>query len=215
MHSIALEATTRELGTKSELKLSRREGLIPVNIYGKSQANSYVSLNQNALKKAFRQGLNESTIIELSIQGKDWKEFTVIKEVQRHPVRGDVMHMDLHLISLDEPISTFVPIEITGQSMGIKMGGHLEHGIRELNIETLPQSIPQSILIDISHLQMGQSIHVDQLTVDSSIKVLTEGKTFVVGIAKPKGMTESEIPGLESSENEPEVIEKGKKPSEV
>ncbi len=211
MQTFKIEVETRDYLSKSEIKKLRKNGLVPAIIYGKSlDKNIMIQLPERALVKAFHEGLSEATIVNLVLKDKKEDYFTVIREIQRHPVTEKLVHIDFLAISMDEPISVEVPIEIVGYAKGMKEGGLLEQPLKSLEIEALPNKIPNSIQVDVTELNIGDSIHVSDLKAED-YKILEDETTVVVRIAEPA--SEEEVT-VENEEVEPEVIEKGKKEAE-
>ena len=130
----------------------------------------------------------------------------MIKEIQRHPVTYDILHVDFHRVSLTEEVTTRVPVELVGESIGVKEGGILEFLLRELEIRCLPTEIPEHIAIDISHMRIGDSLRVGDLKLKEGITVLDDPETVIVLIAAP--VVREEIEEVEEAE-EAEEEEKG------
>ena len=210
MQSFTIAALERSKQNKSALKGHRKQGLIPAILYGKKSGNQMISIKTPDIQKAFREGLMETSLIEIQSPVIEPNSFFIIKDIQRHPVTQNIIHIDFQAISLDETIVTFIPIELVGSAKGVKDGGILEHGLREIEIEALPRDIPKSIQVDINHLLIGQTIHVEDLKLEK-IRVLTDQKAFIVAVSKLRTAEETPVAEVSSAE-EPEVIEKGKKP---
>jgi large subunit ribosomal protein L25 len=118
-----------------------------------------------------------------------------VKELQREPVRGGVVHADLFEIDTTERISVSVPVHLTGIAEGVTMGGLIDHVLREIDLDCLPNAIPDSFEVDVTHLQVGDAIHVSDLTVPEGIHIQTNADLAVVSVVTP------------AVEEEPEVVE--------
>lgn len=212
MQSFTIDALERSKLNKSGLKNQRHDGLIPAILYGKKSANQLISIRKLDIQKAYRQGLTETSLIEIHGKTIEPNSFFIIKDIQRHPVSEDILHFDFQSISLDESLVTFVPIELQGSARGIKDGGILEHGLREIEVEALPRDIPKSIIVDISQLGIGQSIHVENIK-QENVRILTDIKAFIVAVTKLRTAEDTPTTTEAVSTEEPEVIEKGKKPA--
>jgi len=212
MQSYSLNVSSREKGNKSARKNLRKENFVPSICYGEGSENKNISINRLELEKAFRQGFGESSIFNLKFEKDTQDHFAVIKELQIHPLTEKVLHADFMLIDMNKPIHTPIHIEFTGQSVGVKSGGILEHGIREIEVEILPTQIPQFIEVDVSKLDIGQSIHVSDITLENG-KILSPSHSLIAKVDAPK-IADLTAEEEEDSDTEPEVIEKGKKTEE-
>jgi len=154
----------------------------------------------------------ENTIIDMEIEKQDGSKQTytvIVQEIEHHPVSDEIIHIDFHQISLTERIHVRVPVVAVGEPVGVKKGGLLEHMIWEIDIECLPTNIPDAIEVDVSGLDIGDSIHVSEVTPPQGVKILEAPDTalFVVEYAGG-GQAESEEPSAQGAE--PEVVKKRK-----
>jgi large subunit ribosomal protein L25 len=140
-----------------------------------------ITVPEKEISRILRSSENENVLINLSIEGSKKKSRTVlIKEVQHHPVKRSILHVDFNEISMTEKITVEVPVVGQGEPIGVKQdGGVLEHPLREVKLECLPADIPGHIDVDISGLKIGDSIHVKDLKVSDKIKLLTDGETML------------------------------------
>jgi large subunit ribosomal protein L25 len=222
MQELKLKAEIREEKGKEAVKKLRRQGFVPAVVYkGKD------SLDIKILSKDFLNVIHtkagENVIVDLELEGialhkgkaagRSKKPRTVIiKEIQYHPVRGDILHVDFHGISLTEMLTVKVPITVKGEAEGIKEGGVLEHILWEVEVECLPAQIPEKIAVDVSALKIGDSILVADLKAPAEVKILDDPKATVITLAAPQvEKEEEEKPEEELAE--PEVITE-KKPKE-
>ena len=125
--------------------------------------------------------------------GKNKKHNTVLKDVQYHPVTGDCLHVDLHEISLKEKIDTSIHVVYTGTAQGVKEGGIFETILREIDIRALPQDIPEHLEIDITFLEIGNSIHVRDLDASEGIEVLTDPNRTLATVIPPRVLKEEKV----------------------
>lgn len=181
-----LEAQPREeRGSRASRRL-RRAGLIPGIVYGGGDGDG------KAFKvdaRSLRAVLHESSaLIDLKI-GSDDPVPVIVKEQQVHPVRGDVIHVDMLAVRLDEKIHTAVPVELAGveDAPGVRAGGILEHVTRELNIETLPTNIPEVIVVDVSDLDVSVPLHLSDVPAPEGVTFLDDPEeTIIATITPPK-----------------------------
>ena len=179
-----------ETGSRAARRL-RREGLIPGVIYGGDDSTA-IRINARDLRSAL---IASSAVIDLAIEGGTTKP-VIVKDQQLHPVRGEIMHIDLLEVRLDEKIQTVVPLELEGaeEAPGAKEGGVVEHVTRELNIESLPTSIPESIVADVSHMEAAATMHLSELTAPEGVVFLDDPEeTIVATVTIPTEVTEPEI----------------------
>ncbi|MGC8779051.1 MAG: 50S ribosomal protein L25, partial [Candidatus Caldatribacteriaceae bacterium] len=145
-------------------------------------------------------------LLFLSLEGRETRG--IIKEMQRNPVKNEIWHVDFYEVKADQKISLSVPVMVKGEAKGVKEGGILEVMATELEIECLPEAIPEAIVVDVSHLEIGDAIHVRELEVPQGV-VVTESPDEVVVVVTPPEVVE-EVTGGEEETVEPKVIAKGK-----
>ena len=154
----------------------------------------------------------DNTLIELSLG--DTSARALIREIQRHPFKRQILHIDLQEVVAGEEVTVRVPITLIGTAVGVRLnGGIVDHTMRELTISVDPANIPNHIDVDVTDLDLGQSIHVSQLKVPAGVTVLDEEDAAVVVIATPRAAIETVATETEGTSAEPEVI-RAKKPEE-
>lgn len=214
MEKISLKAQLREELGKEAVKKLRRQGLIPAVVYkGKNSLN--IKIVDQEFLHAIQTKAGENVIISLQVEADKKSKGTrdaIIKEIQHHPVKDDILHVDFNEISLTEALTVKVPIAVKGEAEGLKEGGVLEHVLWEIELECLPTEIPENIPVDSSPLKIGDSILVKDLKIPSGIKVLTDPEATVITLAAPRAEEEIEVKPEEEAA-EPEVIME-KKPEE-
>jgi len=212
MEKIDLKAKIREELGKEAVKKLRQQGLIPAVAYkGKNSLN--IKLSSKDFFEVIHTKAGENVIVNLQIESKKPSRTTIIKEIQYRPVKGDILHVDFNEISLTEVLTVKVPIRVKGEAQGIKEGGVLEHALWEVEVECLPTQIPQDFPVDVSPLNIGDSILVKDLQVPLDIKVLTDPGATVISLSAPRVLEEEEAVKPEGEMVEPEVIME-KKPEE-
>jgi len=212
MQKYSLKCERREKSGSAESRRLRRAGFIPCILYSKDLNIPIKVRREDILKLAHTHGL-ENIIIELSLKDEEKSYPALVKEVQYHPVSDDIIHIDFFKISMEEKIVTKVPIELKGEAVGVKKGGVLEFLLRELEIECLVKDLPEKIEVDISDLDIADSIHVGDLELPENLKVLNEEEEVIVTCAAPEEMPVEEEVAPEA-ESEPEVIKEKKKEEE-
>lgn len=213
MARIKLHVTKRrELGSSNVRRL-RNSGIIPGIIYGKGKDPIPIKVNIRDIHGIKGSSIAENILLDLVIKDRS-EEITktvIVKELQKDPIKGDWLHIDFNEISLKERLRTKVPIELTGDAVGVTQGGILEQIMHELEIECLPVDIPSHISVDITNLSIGQTIYVKDVTVSDRITVLTNPQLPIVSVSAPKAEEEVAVAPAEGEPTEPEVIGKGKK----
>ena len=217
MEKIVLNTELREAVGKSVSKKLRKQDIIPAVVYKQGQKTISLQVKATELIHILHTAAGENAIITLKFAppSKDTKT-VLIKDIQYHPIKDDIMHVDFQEISLTEKIKVGVPIVLKGEATGVKAdGGILEHITRELQIECLPTQIPQRIELNVEAMKIGDIIHVKELEVPPEIKILTDLQQAVVSVLQPKAEEEVIAPAEEivaSAEEavEPEVISEKK-----
>jgi len=209
-----LKGLRRERLGKGGARTARREGNIPAVLYGHGEDPVSVNIGARDFDLALRGHKGGNPIVNLSV---DSKEFTaLIRAVQYDPVSHDILHLDFQHISLTETIEVKVSVHLTGLPIGVKDGGGiLETILRELDVRCLPTAIPSSISVDVSHLNIGDSVHVRDANVPD-VTILNELDETIATVVPPTIMEEkpAEEVVTEAATTEPEVIAKGKKDEE-
>ena len=189
---ITLEVKERgadQLGTRNSKRL-RREGLIPGVLYGKS--NKAFVVGERELRVALTGPSGLHAIVDVVIEGAKTPHHAVLKEYQQHPVRGTITHVDFHEVRLDQPIQATVAVQLVGEAPGAKVGGVISQVARELRVEALPSAIPEHIEVDISELELGESLRLVDVAVVAGVTFLDDEQTVIANCSSPRGLTEAE-----------------------
>jgi large subunit ribosomal protein L25 len=186
-------------GSRSTRRL-RRTGLVPGVVYGGEGEPIAFQVDARTLRQALAHG---GAVITLTVEGEG-ETPVVLKDQQRHPVTGHTMHVDLLRVDLRRKIGALVVLELTGgeDAPGVKAGGVLEQVTRELNIEALPNEIPDTIRHDVSALEIGDTVTLDAVTVPAGVTLLDDLETTIVTLTPPRLSTEED----EEIETETEVV---------
>lgn len=206
MEKIELQATVRKSVGNGPARVLRRAGQIPAVLYGRKIEPVLLSVNTKDLEQILKKGSFGQFILNLVIQnGKKVTHPAIIKELQTHPVSGNLIHIDFYEVDMKRQIKVMVPVVTTGKSVGIEEGGLLNIVRRELEVFCLPGDIPEAIEIDISELGIGDSIHLEDLPLGENVEVATDVNYTVVTVLSPK--VEEEV--VEEEEEELEGEEEG------
>ena len=192
---IKLSARPRSESGRNAVKKIRARGGIPANIYGKDSAPYSLELNEKAVETVLAHASGENILVELEIedQGKITNRLSLIQEVQHHPVRRTILHVDLHAVSATEALEAEVPIEAIGEAEGVKSsGGILQHNLRQLPISCLPKFLPDLINVDVSALKLGESLHVRDLVLPEGVTATADPDATVFHVVEPTVAVEAE-----------------------
>jgi len=210
---VSFSATAREKGGKGAARQLRARGQVPAVIYGHGREPMSLSLNARDLDKLLGHIQAESTVIEVTVEGHTAK--TLIREIQRHPIKRQILHVDFQALVAGEKVIVSIPIVLIGTAEGVKLeGGVLEQPLRELEIEVDPSNIPDHVELDVTNMMIGDSLHVSDLKVPEGVEIQDDPETSVAVLAAPRAVIE-ETPAAEGVEGaaegaaEPEVIGKG------
>lgn len=207
MAQSTLEVKIRKRMGKSGAREIRKEGNIPGILYGKSTDPIPVVVNPSALKEALSTEAGENTLLEMSIKdgSEETKRLSLLREVQYDFITSKPIHFDFQALDMTKTITVDVPVHITGRAKGVKEGGILEEVMRDIPVECLPKNIPNSFEIDVTELDIGDSIHVSTLKVSDDINILSEDEETIVTVLAPK--MEIEIEAEEAAEEEEAAAE--------
>ncbi len=205
--TVSLSATVREETGKGAARQARFQKKVPAVIYGHGRPTQTLMVDALALEKALTGIEPESTLIELSVDGKTSR--TLIREIQRHPLRPDIIHVDFYEIRGGEKITLKVPVHLVGTPDGVRnAGGVLDQVTREVEIEVLPENIPDRVELDVTALKIGDSLHMRDLSIANAV-ILT-GADLTIATVVPPRAEEVAAPTPEAATEvaEPELIRK-------
>jgi large subunit ribosomal protein L25 len=220
--SSTLSLTAREPDGSRSARRLRREGLVPGVIYGGDAEPTHFAVDGRILRNTLA---HSGAILEVSLDGGNAAP-VLVKDVQRHPVRGHAVHVDLLRVRMDQAIQTAIPLELTGaeEAPGVTEGGVLSQEMREVTIEALPGDIPDSIQHDVSGLEMNATLTLESITAPSGVTLVDDPETVVATITPPtlepveeEIETETELVGEgeegEAAEGEAEGGDEGAEPA--
>jgi large subunit ribosomal protein L25 len=204
MQRYEVKVESRDKTGKGAARRLRREGLIPGVIYGKDMDSRSLKVNPHDI----RNKVNTNAIIDLTISDdkEENKKIVMIKDYQRDVIKDKLIHVDFQQISMDEKINVSVPVNLVGDAFGVQEGGVLQQLMREINIEALPDDIPEELDLDISVLDVGDSLQVEDLEVEEDIDIIDSPVEVIVTIVTPSEEIEEEEEEIEEDFIEPEVI---------
>jgi len=194
---IKLNAQPRQETGKGAARTLRRAGRIPAVLYGANIESQPLSVSIRELERMFNNPQFTRGLINLAVEnGGNRRQTVMIKEFQRDPVKDHYLHIDFYEIKMDQKISVMVPVTTTGTSNGVEEGGILQIIRRELEVYCLPANIPEQIEIDITPLEMGDSVHVSEVPLPENVEIPYEVDFTILTVVSPK-MEEPEEEALE------------------
>ncbi len=213
MERFSLNVAKREAVGKGGARSLRRGGFTPGIVYRGGESLP-IQIAAKELALFISKTAGEQVLVNLDLP--EGQKQAIVKDYQVDPMMGDLLHVDFQEISATEEIEITVHIVTTGEAIGVKRDkGILQYGIREIEIECLPDKIPGHITVDVSNLGIGQSIHVSDLKLGEGIKVLTDSGEMIVTVTSIKEEVVAAPEAEAAAVAEPEVIKKGKKPEEA
>jgi large subunit ribosomal protein L25 len=212
---VKLKAQPRtDVGRAAAHKL-RARGLIPAIIYGGNSKPQPLQVAAREINAMMSHASGENVLVELEIAGQDSSRTALVQEVQHSPVGGEIRHVDFHAISMDQKIQAEVPLEPTGTAVGVKtFGGLLEQSLRALAIECLPGDLPDRITVDVSQLNIGDSIHVRDIQLPSGVTPKVQPDLTAFSVVAPIVEEEPAVAEAEVAAAGPEVITEKKEEGE-
>jgi len=207
---LELKSTIRTSTGKGAARVIRRKDQIPAVLYGPKTDTVLLFVHTNDLEQVLKNTTSGQLVLNLVVQnGKTYTKTTMIKELQIHPVSQNFLHVDFYEISMDRKITVKVPVVVSGKSTGVEEGGTLQIVRHELEILCLPSEIPESIVIDVTGLDIGDSIHTSGISLEGNIEFPEEDRLTVVTVLAPKMEEEPE-----EEEEEVEELVEGEEPAE-
>jgi large subunit ribosomal protein L25 len=219
MATVSLSANARDGKGKGAARSLRSQGQVPAVIYGHGRQPQPLALNARDLDKLLSHIQAESTVIEVTVDGHTAK--TLIREIQRHPIKRQILHVDFQALVAGEKVTVSIPIVLLGVPEGVRLeGGVLDQTLREIEIEVDPSNIPDHVEYDITNMVIGDSVHISDLKVPEGVEVIDDPETSVAVLAAPRAVIEEVVAVAEPVEGEagavaePEVIGRGKEEEE-
>ena len=206
MEQFEIHATVRKATGNSPARKLRRGGQMPAVLYGRNTEPVLLAVNVKDFEQILKKGNIGSIILNLVIQnGKKITKPAMIKELQSHPVSGNFLHVDFYEIDMQRKINVMIPVIVKGKAKGVELGGLLQIVRREIEVLCLPGDIPPAIELDITDLDIGDAIHVEDIKLGDSVEIPADVNFTVVTVISPK----IEVPEAEEEAEEEEAEEEG------
>ena len=203
MEDKKLIAKKRSLEGSSNARRLRGTGNLPGVVYGSGKTPVSIEVDTHEFEQILHHHTSESLLIKINLE--DEGDLSVlVKDVQHHPVSSELIHVDLLRVEANKPISVDITLELVGDAAGVKVGGILDHVMHSIAVECLPGDLVEAFKVDVSKLEIGQSLHISDLNLDSKYKILVDEELIVAGVSGPQA-EEEEVEEDEAG-TEPEVI---------
>jgi large subunit ribosomal protein L25 len=199
---VRLKVQARESRGSAESRRLRANGLIPGVLYGNGGDAQAFSIEERELRKALTGDHGLHAILDVVPEGSQKPRHAVLKEYQLDPTRARLLHIDLQEVRLDQAIHTQVVVELVGESEGVKEGGVLSQIQREVNVEALPMEVPDRLELDVSAMNIGDTLRLSDLRVPEGVKLLDDPETVLATVTPPTKIEEPEVVEEELEEGE-------------
>src|SRR3989441_3349804 len=219
MKSVSLTASPRTLAKRAGVKKLRASGRVPAVIYGRRTNAQNLEVGLNEIEDLIHHSVSETILVDLVVEGgSHGPRLALLQEVQHHPLSRKVLHVDFQEVAENERVTVTVPVETVGEAAGVKTGGGvLEHVLFKIKVRALPRDLPEVINVDVSPLEIGQSIHLNEIPLPAGVEVIGDKNIPVISVAAP--ITEAqEAAALEAATTplaEPEVLKEKKEEGEA
>lgn len=211
MKSVPLNAFPRQAVRRGGVKKLRASGRVPGVVYGRQTKPINVELNRVDIKNLIHHSASENVLVDLSVQNDSARRLALVQEVQHHPLNREILHVDFHEVAENEKVTISVPVESTGEAVGVKTGGGvLEHVLFKIKVCALPKDLPEVIAVDVSSLEVGKSLHIEDITPPAGVTFFGEKKAVVFSVAAPTVETEEAAPGAATGAGEVEMLKEKK-----
>jgi large subunit ribosomal protein L25 len=213
---VKLKAEPRANVGRSAVRKLRARGLIPAVIYGGNNKPQPLQVATREINAMMSHASGENVLVELEIAGEGSSRTALVQEVQHSPVGGEIRHVDFHAVSMDQMIQAEVPLEPTGTAVGVRtFGGLLEQSLRVLAIECLPGDLPDRITVNVSQLNIGDSIHVRDIQLPPGVTAKVQLDLTAFSVVAPVVEEEAPVAEAEAAAAGPEVITEKKEDGEA
>lgn len=218
MKSVALNAFPRSIGRRAGAKKLRSSGRIPAVIYGRQAQPQNLEVNSKEMEDLIHHSSSENLLVDLAVKDDSRpKRLALVQEVQHHPLDGKVLHIDFHEIAENEKVTISIPVETSGEAEGVKTdGGVLEHVLFKIKVRGLAKDIPEVITVDVSHLKIGEAIHLGDIPAPSGVELVGDKHISVISVAAPRTEEEEAAEAAEAATaaGEVEMIKEKKEEGE-
>jgi len=209
MKSVALNAFPRTLGRRAGAKKLRSTGRIPAIIYGRQAKPQILEVDSKEMEDLIHHSVSENLLVDLAVKDDTRpKRLALVQEVQHHPLNGKVLHVDFHEIAETEKVTISIPVETIGEAEGVKtQGGVLEHVLFKIKARGLAKDIPELITVDVSHLKIGEAVHLGEIKAPAGVELIGDKQIPVIAVAAPRTEEEEAAEAAEAAASTPGEVE--------
>ena len=209
MKSVALNAFPRSLARRAGAKKLRAGGRIPAVIYGRQTQPQNLEINAKEMQDLIHHSISENILVDLEVKDDARpKRLALVQEVQHHQLSGAVLHVDFHEVSENEKVTVMVPVETEGEAVGVKTaGGVLEHVLFRIKARALPKDLPEFFTVDVSHLNIGQAVHLGEIKAPPGVEIIGDKQIPVIAVAAPRTEEEEAAEAAEAAAAVPGEVE--------
>jgi large subunit ribosomal protein L25 len=193
LNNIELKVETRTTTGNSPARALRRAGRIPAILYGAGTESEMLSVDTTEMENIIKAGNVGRSIFDLAVDGGEKARAAMIKELQTDPVSQDILHIDFYEVNMARKVKVMVPVIVTGKSVGVELGGMLQIIRRDLEVLCLPNAIPQAITLDITDMDIGSSVHVEDIALEGDVEIPHDVNFTVLTVLSPKKAEEEEL----------------------
>ncbi|MGD0208553.1 MAG: 50S ribosomal protein L25 [Verrucomicrobiota bacterium] len=188
MKSVPLKAYPRTQSRRGGARKLRAAGRVPAVIYGRQAKPQNLEVSAKEIGDLIHHSVSENLLVDLSVESDARaRRLALVQEIQHHPLEGNVLHVDFHEVTEDEKVVILVPLETVGEAAGVKnSGGVLEHVVFKLKVRALPRDLPEQMVVDVSHLELGKSIHLGEIKAPAGVEILGDKNISVISVAMPR-----------------------------
>jgi large subunit ribosomal protein L25 len=209
MKSVSLKAASRLLSRRAGAKALRSDGRIPAVIYGRQVPSQNLEVNAKEMEDLIHHSVSENLLVDLAIKDDARpNRLALVQEIQHHPLTGKVLHVDFHEVAENEKVTIQVPVETAGEAEGVKnQGGVLEHVLFKIRVRGLPKDLPEVITVDVTHLTIGQAIHLGDIKPPANCEIVGDKHISVIAVAAPRTEEEEAAEAAAAAEAVPGEVE--------
>ena len=211
MEETKLIAKKRDLQGSANVRRMRKAGTLPGVVYGDGEEATPVQIETHIFEQLLHHHASETLLVDIELEGEGTVS-VLVKDVQHHPVSSELLHVDLLKVAADKPIQVDITLTVVGEAAGIKAGGVLDLIMHSIAVECLPGDLVESIEVDVTELEIGNSLYASDVKLSSKFKLLSDPESIVVSVAEPRVEVEpeDEEAGEGAEAAEPEVISEKK-----
>jgi large subunit ribosomal protein L25 len=216
MDKVSIVVQPRDVTGSRAARRLRTAGLIPGVLYGHGKEATMFAVDPHVMRAALSTGAGTHAVLEITVEGHKRAHHAIVKDMELDPVKSTLTHLDLQEIRLDETIETTVAVSFEGEAKGVKAGGMLDESTREVTVKGLVTAIPEHLVLDISDLDMNETLQVSDLVVPEGIEIMADPEEVLCSVLPPRKVEEEVEEGAAeaaegAAEAEPEIVGKGDK----